>query len=160
MEQEKDMCCPKFNPIPWENKEIVWQDKLFIKDTVPCLFHIPLSMGKTMERMWKKVEKAQAFNNMDEWMLLSDEENKWKSYQYMAVTKEVTDAENVKISGKFLTKVFEGPYKMVPIWFKDFSTELKNKNIIAKKYYLFYTTCPKCAKKYGKNYVVLFAKIE
>ncbi|MHC4509420.1 MAG: hydrolase [Planctomycetota bacterium] len=25
--------------------------------------------------------------------------------------------------------------------------------------YFFYTTCPKCAKVYGKNYTVLLAKI-
>jgi hypothetical protein len=25
--------------------------------------------------------------------------------------------------------------------------------------YFFYTTCPKCAKKYGKNYVVILAQI-
>jgi hypothetical protein len=25
--------------------------------------------------------------------------------------------------------------------------------------YCYYTTCPKCAKKYGKNYVVLLAKV-
>jgi hypothetical protein len=28
-----------------------------------------------------------------------------------------------------------------------------------KKMYFYYTTCPKCAKKYGKNYVVLLAQI-
>ncbi len=25
--------------------------------------------------------------------------------------------------------------------------------------YFFYTTCPKCAKAYGKHYVVLFAQV-
>jgi hypothetical protein len=28
-----------------------------------------------------------------------------------------------------------------------------------EKLYFFYTTCPKCAQVYGKNYVVLLAKI-
>lgn len=28
-----------------------------------------------------------------------------------------------------------------------------------QKLYFFYTTCPKCAKKHGKNYVVLFAQV-
>lgn len=28
-----------------------------------------------------------------------------------------------------------------------------------KKLYFSYTTCPACAKVYGKNYVVLFAKV-
>ncbi len=27
------------------------------------------------------------------------------------------------------------------------------------KMYFFYTTCPKCAKKYGKNYVVILAQL-
>ena len=29
-----------------------------------------------------------------------------------------------------------------------------------KKLYFSYTTCPKCAKVYGKNYVVLFGQID
>ena len=28
-----------------------------------------------------------------------------------------------------------------------------------RKLYFFYTTCPKCAKHYGKNYVVGFAEV-
>ena len=29
---EEKICCPKFDPTPWENKEIVWDNKMFIKD--------------------------------------------------------------------------------------------------------------------------------
>ncbi|MGE5758418.1 MAG: hydrolase [Sideroxydans sp.] len=29
-----------------------------------------------------------------------------------------------------------------------------------RKLYFYYTTCPKCAKKYGKNYVVILAEVE
>ena len=29
----------------------------------------------------------------------------------------------------------------------------------AKKCYFYYTTCPKCAKVYGHNYVVVFAEV-
>jgi hypothetical protein len=44
-------CCPKFDPEPWQGKEVTWQDKLFIRDTVPQLFHIPLpgSFGKAVK---------------------------------------------------------------------------------------------------------------
>ena len=28
-----------------------------------------------------------------------------------------------------------------------------------RKLYFFYTTCPKCIKHYGKNYVVAFAEV-
>jgi hypothetical protein len=36
---------------------------------------------------------------------------------------------------------------------------VENKEKSLKKLYFSYTTCPKCAKAYGKNYVVLFAQI-
>jgi hypothetical protein len=32
----------------------------------------------------------------------------------MTVTKEIPGAENVQLSGTFLSKVFDGPYNAVP----------------------------------------------
>jgi hypothetical protein len=37
---------------------------------------------------------------------------------------------------------------------------MNEKSYKIKKWYMWYTTCPKCAKKYGKNYVVVIAEIE
>ena len=34
-------CCPKFDPEPWHDKEIIWKDKLFVKDTMPQFMHMP-----------------------------------------------------------------------------------------------------------------------
>ena len=39
---------------------------------------------------------------------------------------------------------------------KELATE---KGVEVKKIYLYYTTCPKCAQKWGKNYVVGFLQI-
>jgi hypothetical protein len=63
------------------------------------------------------------------------------------------------LSGTFLTKVFEGPYQNVGKWAQEMKeyVETKKKELI--KLYFSYTTCTKCAKAYGKNYVVLFAQI-
>ena len=36
---------------------------------------------------------------------------------------------------------------------------VKSKDKRINKLFYFYTTCPKCAKTYGKNYVVLFAQV-
>jgi len=72
----------------------------------------------------------------------------------------VPDLEMVTLSGTFLSYVFEGPYKEVGKWVKgmeDFVNS-KHKNII--KLYFYYTTCSKCAKHYGKNYVVGFAQVD
>lgn len=37
---------------------------------------------------------------------------------------------------------------------------VKDKGKQVKKTYFFYTTCPKCAKFYGKNYVIAVSEIE
>ena len=91
--------------------------------------------------------------------MLSDEKSLWGSDVYIAVSKEVPQAENVTISGTFLTKVFEGPYKDAGKWVKEMLAFVKAKGKETKKLYFFYTTCPKCAKYYGKNYTVLLAEV-
>lgn len=152
-------CCPKFDPKPWDEKEIKWDNKLFVKDSVRCLFHIPLNMGGVMKRMSEKVKAAGADVDIKEFVLLSHDVSMWKSDQYYSVSKEVPGIENVKLSGKYLTKVFEGPYKDARIWYKKMQDYVKSKGKEAKNIYFYYTTCPKCAKTYGKNYVVVFAEI-
>ncbi len=79
-ENSETGCCPRFDPEPWDEKEVTFEDKLFVKDHVTSFFHIPLNFGKVMVR-------------------------------------------NLEMM------------------------------------YFFYTTCPKCAKVYGKNYTVLLAKV-
>jgi len=64
-----------------------------------------------------------------------------------------------RISGTFLTKVFEGPYKNIRKWIKQMEEYVAIRNKDIEKMYFFYTTCPKCAEYYGKNYVVILAKV-
>ncbi len=61
------------------------------------------------------------------------------------------------ISGKFISKVYDGPYNAVQKFVKDMEEFLEKK---AKDYYMHYAYCPKCAKKFGHNYAVLFAEIQ
>lgn len=157
---EEKICCPKFDPIPWENKEIVWDNKMFIKEKTCSFFYIPLNMSSMMKRAWSKVEEAQASPEMKDWVMLSRDLSPWKCEHYLAVTKEVPNSNNVKLSGTFLTKVFEGPYKEVKNWYQEMKKIAGERNIPENKIYFYYTTCPKCAKKWGKNYVVGFLQIK
>ena len=156
-EDSETGCCPRFNPEPWEEKEITWQDNLFIKDHVRRFLHIPLGFGKMMVRNAEKIKAADAL--LPEPIMLSDENSLWGSDVYIGVGKEVPQAENVRISGAFLTKVFEGPYKDTGKWVKEMKAFVKARGKEIKKMYFFYTTCPACAKVYGKNYVVLLAMV-
>ena len=63
------------------------------------------------------------------------------------------------ISGTFLCKVFVGSYKNMRKWIEEMNTFVKKQGKHPEKLYFYYTTCPKCTKKFGKNYVVLMAKI-
>lgn len=147
----------------WDQKEVTWKDKKFIKDSVPQLFHMPLPgrFGKAVERMWGKIEKADAKPEDKDFLMLARDPSPWKSELFINTTKEVFDAENVKISGTFLTKVFDGPFNMIRKWIDEMDKYVTEKGhkMDWTKLYVYYTTCPKCAKKFGHNYVVMFAQV-
>jgi hypothetical protein len=154
----KTECCPKFDPSPWDNKTFEWNNKKFIKDKVFTLFYIPMNFGAVITRMNKKVEKAGA--KVPDWFCLSEHTSKWNMDLYLAVDKEIPEAENVVLSGKYFSKVYEGDFKDTGKWCKDFESYVKAKGLNIKKWFMWYTTCPKCAKKYGKNYVVIIGEIK
>ena len=156
-EQSETGCCPRFNPQPWDEKEITFQDKLFVKDHVRSFFHIPLNFGKVMVKNMERIKEAGALVPLP--LMLSDEKSLWGADIYIAVAKEVPGAEMAKVSGTFLTKVFEGPYKDVKKWIKEMRTYVESKARKIEKMYFFYTTCPKCAEYYGKNYVVILSQV-
>ena len=70
-ENSETGCCPRFNPQPWDKKEVTFKDKLFIKDHVTSFLHIPLNFGKVMVRNMESIAKAGAL--APEPILLSDE---------------------------------------------------------------------------------------
>ena len=154
---EDKECCPRFDTKPWDGKIVEWKNKRFIKDKVFTVFYMPLNFGSVIKKLMKKVDAAGA--KCSDWMGLSDHTSKWNMDLYLAVDKEVPNVENVTLSGKFLSKVYEGPYQNTGKWCKDFDNYAKTQNVKIKKQYMWYTTCPKCVKKYGKNYVVIIAEI-
>ncbi|MCL5268152.1 MAG: hypothetical protein M1469_08640 [Bacteroidetes bacterium] len=160
--KESKDCCPKFEPAPWDGKTQEWKNKPFIKGTIPQLFHVPLpgAMKHAMGRMWKEAENASAAPELQDFLAIAYDPSPWKSELYMAVTKDVPGTENTKLTGTFLTKVFDGPYNSVPKWIKEMDKFVASQGKMTKKYYFYYTTCPKCAKKYGHNYVVAFAQVD
>jgi endo-beta-N-acetylglucosaminidase D len=76
------------------------------------------------------------------------------------VDRDIPGVENVTLTGKFLNKVYKGDFKETGKWCKDFENYAKENNLRIQKTYMWHTTCPKCAKKYGKNYVAIVAQVE
>ena len=153
-----EICCPKFDPKPWDDQLFEWKDKKFIKDNVFTIFYLPVNFGKVMVRNNKAVMNAGA--TIPDSLGLSDHMSKWNMDIYLAVDKEIPGAKNTTLSGKYFSKVYEGPFRDTEKWCKDFVNVLKSKGLSQKKMYMWYTTCPKCAKKYGKNYVAIVAQVD
>lgn len=122
-------CCEPFDPGPWQDKEITWKDKVFVKDRVKSVAHIPVNMGKVVTKNMALIEKANAKAPYQ--MMLVDEKSAWG----------------------------EGPYQDAGKWAEEMKGYVSSQGKNLKKMYFSYTTCPNCAKAYGKNYVVLFAQV-
>jgi hypothetical protein len=114
-------------------------------------------MDKVMVKNMKLIDAARAKN--PESIMLMDDRGLFASDLYIAVDRPVPGARMVTFSGTFLSRVYEGAYQEVGKWAADMASYVKSKGLALKKLYFSYTTCPACAKAYGKNYVVLFAQI-
>ncbi len=149
-------CCARFQPGPWEDQELHFENKPFVKASTISLFHIPLNMGSVFSRTWEAIQSTHAENGG---LVLSHEDSPWHAEHLFAVTKDVPDAEMVHLSGDFLTKVFEGPFSDSRKWCAAMERIVQQKGKQLQTMYFFYTTCPRCAKHYGKNYVVGVAQV-
>ncbi len=150
-------CCKRFDPKPWDEKTVVLKEALFVKARVFSFLHIPLNfsqvMASSMEKIW--AAKAEAAKPL----MLSDENSLWGADVYIAVSKEVKGTQNVRLSGTFLSKVFQGDYKEMGTWIKQMNEYVASKGKATEKLYFYYTMCPACSKAYGQNYTVLLAKV-
>lgn len=161
MTNNQNTCCSEFDVKYWDEKTHVWQDKLFLRDDVKQIMHFPLNMGKVITRMWQQVDAAKASpDNTKDFLILAYDPSPWKSELYMTVTKNIPGSNIIKISGTFISKVFDGPYQDVPKWLAQMDKYLADKKQKSLKYYIHYAYCPKCAKKYGHNYGIVFAQVK
>ena len=159
--KQEEICCPEFDPSLWNEKKVTWDKKMFVTESVPQFLHMPFPgvYGKSITKMVTAVEKENARTTDAEFLMLAQDPSPWKSNLYVNTTKEVTGLTNVKLSGTFLTKVFDGPYQDIPKYIKQMENYAESKGEKIVDYYFYYTYCPKCSKKYGHNYIVVFAKI-
>lgn len=151
-----EICCPEFDPTPWKEKEVTLDDRFFIKKRVWTFNYIPLNFGSVMTKAQQEIEAHGA--KVVENMALCEHVSKWKMEVSIAVDKENPELNTFHIHGKLLANVYEGPFRDTGIWTEDFKRVAKNREFPIGRWLMWYTTCPKCAKKYGKNYVVILGQ--
>ena len=151
-------CCARLDVSRWDEQEVTWRDKPFLRDHIRAFLHIPLNFGSVITRDNAVIEDAEAYP--EEPLYLTEEVSPWGSELYVAVDRDVPGATIEKLSGTFLTKVFEGPYRDLGKWTAAMEEYVRGKGHEIEKMYFYYATCPKCAKQFGENHVVLFAQVD
>jgi hypothetical protein len=150
-------CCAKLDPAQWDDRTFEWKDQSFLKDHIRAFLHIPLNFGSVMSRDHARIEEAAAYPERPFW--LTDETSPWGSEIYVAVDRDVPNATLARLSGIFMTRIFEGPYRDIGKWIVEMRKHVAAQGRQVERMYFFYATCPKCARRFGKNQVVLFAQI-
>jgi hypothetical protein len=105
----------------------------------------------------KQVKAAKA--TPAEPLMLCDQVSPWGTDLYARVARPVPGSTMVTLPGRYRTKVFEGPFTNAPKWSREMDAHLAQRGERAQKLFYLYTTCPSCAKAYGVNHVVVFAKV-
>jgi hypothetical protein len=158
MTDNETNCCPRFDAPSWDKQTFVFDDMLFAKASTKNFLHMPLNLGKVMTNTQAFIEKAGA-TEKDFYLVLSQDVSSWKTNHYFKVTKDVSDLEMVKLSGTYMTRTYDAKYKDIPNLLKEFESYISDSGSKMREFLVFYTTCPKCAKHYGHNYMVFFGKI-
>ena len=162
MNTRDQICCPEFDVGKWDQKSFTWDKKLFIKESIPTFFHMPLvtMIDSKTKKMAALAEKANAnIPDIADALLLFHDSTAFTSEIYYAVSKKVDGAHNTTLSGTFVAGVFDGPYDAIPKYIKKMDKQLSGDGKKAMDYYVHYAYCPKCAVKFGHNYIILFAKV-
>ena len=150
-------CCALIDPNQWDDREFEFVDKPFVVARTRGILHVPLDMGSVMRRAQRAIDAADA--RSPDALVLSRDISSWRAEHLIAVTGPVPGMDLVHLSGRYLTKVFDGPFKDAGRWHEQLRELAIERGEAPQRSYLFYTVCPKCAATYGANYVVGFEQV-
>lgn len=151
-------CCARFKPAGWDNQHLHFENKKFLCATTRSAMQIPWNMGQVFTRVQTHIEDENAVDPARE-IVLSRDISPWEAEHYFAVDKDVEGEDMATLSGDFITRVFEGPYRHARHFAHDMEVAATVMGKTAKRVFFYYTTCPKCAAAYGENYIVGVAEV-
>ena len=151
-------CCPRFNPDGWDGITLHLRNLPMLRATTRSLAHVPLNMGRVMTRVLTRGEAAGTFHP-EHRLVLSRDLSAFAAEHLFAVSGPVEGEEMVTLSGDFASRCFEGPYRQAGQWCAEMRALARECGHEPGRVFLFYTTCPRCARTYGRNPVVGFVEL-
>ena len=110
--------------------------------------------------MMELADKAEAnIPDKTDALVLFSYPSAFRSEILYSVTKPIGGATNTYVTGTYQARVFEGSYSSVSKHLKTMQKELKEEGKEARDFLVHYAYCPGCAKKFGHNYMILFAEV-
>src|SRR5687768_13173254 len=73
-------CCPPFDPSTMDEKRISWNEKLFVREHVHSIFHIPIDLGSKVTHAMRLIEAAHATSASH--LMLSEDLSPWRTELY------------------------------------------------------------------------------
>ena len=61
-------CCARLDTKLWDERELEWEDKPFLKDHIRSFLHIPLNFGSVISRDHAFVQQAEAYSEEPFWL--------------------------------------------------------------------------------------------
>ncbi len=153
-------CCAVPQLDGWDRATIDLSDQHFIRLHTRSVLHMPLNMAKVMASLQETAAKAESEMPPEHALILSRDLSPWRAEQLYSVSRPVEGADNVVLRGTFATRVYEGSYSEARAWVGDITDYVHGMDRTSQEIYFFYTTCPACAKHYGKNYVIALARLD
>jgi len=151
-------CCKRLFPVEWDKKEVVWRDKPFFSSRYRAFLHVPINIGKKIAESMEIIKEA---GLSAEPMVLSRNSTMWGAEILIPVSKKDNRFRTELVTGRFLTRLFEGHYADLKKWIKETKKYAEEKGLTSKEFIFWYATCPKCAKKNNDAVqVVVFVRVE
>ena len=124
MSENPTNCCPRFKPEGWDDQELHFKDKSFIKAKTRSVFHIPINMGSVYSKTLAAIEKAHAISE-DDFIVLNINRNSYRKQWCTTITAFINFLINIQ-----------------NIYFYNFKCIQVDKNI-----YIYYSIIPKLKNK-------------
>ncbi|MBZ0274179.1 hypothetical protein K8I61_19220 [bacterium] len=150
-------CCPILKSTDWEEREFLWSDNLFLKRRYRAFFHMPLNFGEIIRQAMGEIEKTRAMPEHP--IALSCDETLFGGTLLISATRELPGWESVRLTGKFVTRLFEGRYSDTGRWIAAMKEYVARRGEAIDKLYTWYATCPNCATVYGAAQTVIIARV-
>ena len=152
-------CCAIPNTGQWERKVVSFEGARFIRGYSRRVFGHPVGVDATLEHLRRQAARAGATMPPQDALILSRDLSAWRTEHLYAVTMPIHGADNVTLSGTFATLVFEGPEKGAAAWKEEAAAYARQLGTSNTEVSFFHTACHDCQKRYGRNYVIAFARL-